>query len=150
MSDVANGTQQVFRLIYASHSSIPSEERSTQLGDIFTTARKNNQRLGVTGALVITEDAFAQTLEGDETVVRGLYDSICADSRHGEVKLLEEDTVPDRTFGRWAMAQVGEDGGADIRLLSNAGKRSIVAAGVDAHVTAEQETVLARMRASLD
>jgi hypothetical protein len=139
----------IFRLIYNSHSCIEGD-RGDALGDIFTTARKNNQRLGVTGALVTTDAGFAQTLEGDESVVRELYDSICRDGRHDQVHLIEAETVADRTFGRWAMAKVAEDGGPDIRLLSNAAKGGIVAAGPDGHVTPEQETVLALMRGSID
>jgi hypothetical protein len=138
--------QQVFRLVYRSHSRIADADRVSELGEIFTTARTNNKRLGVTGALVVTGDAFAQTLEGDEAVVRELYQRICADPRHDDVDLLEDETVGERTFGRWAMARVSEDGGPDLRLLSNAAKGRIVAAAPDVHVTAEQETVLAFMR----
>jgi hypothetical protein len=147
-SSLVSGAMSIFRLIYNSHSRIEGD-RSAALGDIFTTARRNNQRLGVTGALVTTEAGFAQTLEGDEAVVRDLYDSICRDGRHDQVHLLEADTVDDRTFGRWAMAKVAEDGGPDIRLLSNAAKGGIVAAGPDGHVTPEQEAVLGRMRDSI-
>lgn len=146
---MSNPSEPVFRLIYSSHSCIAAEDSKSELGAIFTTARTNNKRLGVTGALVITEDAFAQTLEGDERVVRELYDGICHDPRHERVTLLAEETVDDRTFGRWAMARVSEDGGPDIRLLSNAAKGSIVAASPDAHITPEQETVLAFMRNSI-
>ena len=70
----------VFRLIYRSHSCVAAEDERSELGDIFTTARSNNKRLGVTGALVITGDAFAQALEGDEAVVRELYTRICGDA----------------------------------------------------------------------
>lgn len=138
----------VFRLIYRSHSRVAAGDERSELGDIFTTARRNNKRLGITGALVVTEGAFVQTLEGDETAVRELYDGIRGDSRHDDVVLLAEETVADRTFGRWAMAKVAEDGGPDIRLLSNATKGTIVAASPDAHVTPEQETLLAFMRRS--
>ena len=153
MSDVTdnaeNQSEHVFRLIYNSHSLIAQEDGTSELGDIFTTARRNNKRLGVTGALVISEGAFAQALEGDEAVVRELYEHISHDERHERVTLLEADAVEGRTFGRWAMAKVAEDGGPDIRLLSNASKGRIVAAGTDGHVTPEQETVLAYMRESL-
>jgi hypothetical protein len=142
-------SERVFRLIYSSHSRIAEGEAKAELGAIFTTARRNNKRLGVTGALVITGDAFAQTLEGDEVVVRELYESICGDSRHDRVTLLDEETVDGRTFGRWAMAQVSEDGGPDIRLMSNADKGKIVAASPDSHVTPDQETVLGFMRDSI-
>jgi len=144
-----NDSQRVFRLIYRSHSCIAPDGNATELGDIFTTARRNNKRLGVTGALVITDDTFAQTLEGDEAVVRELYESICSDPRHKDVTLLKAETVEGRTFGRWAMAKVAADGGPDIRLLSNASKGTIVLAGSDGHVTPEQESVLALMRESI-
>jgi hypothetical protein len=139
----------VFRLIYNSHSRIAPDQSSSELGDIFTTARRNNRRLGITGALVVTDDAFVQALEGDESAVRALYNSICRDSRHDRVTVLEEGLVDGRTFGRWAMAKVAEDGGPDIRLLSNASRGGIVAAGADHHVTPEQEQLLTSMRGSV-
>lgn len=143
----AHETQPVFQLIYRSQSRIPSDQRRVELGDVFTTARRNNQRLGVTGALMVSDDSFVQTLEGDEPVVRDLYARIAEDARHGQVALLKEEFVGERTFGRWAMAKVSEDGGSDIRLLSNATKGVIVAVpGADPAITAEQEAVLASMR----
>ena len=146
---MSNGAQHVFRLVYRSQSRIDAGESKTELGGIFTTARRNNKQLGITGALVITDDAFAQALEGDETAVRDLYATIRQDPRHENVTLLEEGTVEQRVFGRWAMAKVAEDGGPDIRVMSNAGKGSLVATSPDAHVTPEQETVLAVMRDSI-
>jgi hypothetical protein len=144
-----NESQPVFRLIYSSHSRIAPERARTELGEIFDTARRNNRELGVTGALVVADDWFAQTLEGDESVVRKLYEEIATDSRHEQVTLLQATNVEDRTFGRWAMARVSEDGGPDIRLLSNAKAGRIVEAGADHHISPEQETVLAFMRGSV-
>ena len=146
MSDVA---APVFRLIYSSRSRIAPGDARTELGDVFTVARRNNRRLGITGALVITGDAFAQALEGEESAVRDLYERICRDDRHEQVTLLEAETVEDRVFGRWAMARVGESDGPDIRLMSNADRGVIVAAGPDEHVTPEQESVLGFMRSSI-
>ena len=141
-------TQPVFQLIYRSENRVPSDQRRVELGDVFTTARRNNKRLGVTGALLVSDDSFVQTLEGDEPVVRELYARIAEDARHEQITLLKEEFVGERTFGRWAMAKVSEDGGSDIRLLSNAQKGVIVAVtGADpAAITAEQEAVLASMR----
>lgn len=144
-----NEPQSVFRLMYSSHSLIGSDQRTTELGEIFTTARRNNKRLGVTGALVVSGDSFVQTLEGDEQVVRELYATISQDARHDEVKTLEEQVVETRAFGRWAMAKVADDGGSDIPLLSNASKGVIVAARAKTVITPEQETVLASMRSSI-
>ena len=138
----------VFRLIYRSRSKLASEDRAGELGGIFTIARRNNKGLGITGALLVTEHAFAQTLEGDEHAVRGLFERIERDPRHESISVLEE-RVAERLFGRWAMAQVAETGGSDIRLLSNASRGQIVAAGPDSHVTPEQERVVGFMRESL-
>jgi hypothetical protein len=145
-----NETERVFRLIYSSHSTIEPDRCTTELGQIFTTARRNNRELGVTGALVVADDWFAQTLEGDETVVRKLYDEIAGDARHEQVKLLETKEVSGRTFGRWAMARVSADGGPDIRLLSNARAGTIVDAGADHHISSDQESVLAFMRGAIE
>ncbi|MGA9858329.1 MAG: BLUF domain-containing protein [Solirubrobacteraceae bacterium] len=148
--DTEHDNEPVFRLIYSSHSRIPAADTPSELGEIFTTARRNNRALGVTGALVVSEDAFSQALEGDEQVVRDLYARIGEDPRHEHVTLLRAETVPGRTFGRWAMAKVAADGGPDIRLLSNAQRQTIVAAGADHHVTPDQESVLSFMRDSVD
>jgi hypothetical protein len=149
MPEANDSTGPVFRLVYSSRSRIDADERRTELGAIFTFARRNNRALGITGALIVTGDAFAQTLEGDETAVRELFDRIKDDARHDEVTLLQGDTVDARVFGRWAMAEVSGTGGPDTRLLSNADRGTIVAAGPDERVTPEQEPVLAFMRESI-
>lgn len=146
MNDTVVTPEPVFRLIYRSHSLIDEEQSRTTLGEIFTTARRNNKRAGVTGALVTTDASFVQALEGDEAVVRELYATICRDPRHDGLSILTEEVVEERVFGRWAMARVSADGSPDIRLLSNAKKSVIVAAPADPSVTPEQENVLAFMR----
>ena len=139
----------VFRLIYRSHSVVASEESGGELGAIFTTARRNNKELGITGALLTTDRAFAQTLEGEEQAVRDLYRRIEGDPRHESITVLEEGDVDGRVFARWAMAKIAEDGGPDIRLMSNASRGQIVAAGPDSHVTPEQQQIIGFMRESL-
>ena len=138
----------VFRLVYRSHSLIAPEDRSTQLASIFTTARQSNRGRGITGALIVTEGAFVQALEGEESEVRDLFDTIRADGRHSDVSVLQEGSAA-RTFGRWAMAQVSARGSADIRLLSNARRGEIVTAGKDPSITSAQEEVLAFMRGEI-
>ncbi len=48
----------LYRLVYRSHSRIPSEDRKAVLGEIFDVARAKNKALGVTGALLITDHYF--------------------------------------------------------------------------------------------
>lgn len=149
MTETAAGDSgPVFRLIYRSHSRIGTTERKQQLGEIFSAARSANKKLGVTGALLISDDQFVQTLEGPGPAVRDLYAKIGKDRRHEHVELLESGDVPGRVFGRWAMAKVAADGEPDIPLLANVDKGGISPAQ-PRPVTEAQEAVLGVMRQSL-
>jgi len=149
MTETAAGNSgAVFRLIYRSHSRIGAAERKQQLGGIFTVARSSNKKLGVTGALLITDDEFVQALEGAEPVVRDLYAKIGKDRRHEHVELLASGDVPGRVFGKWAMAKVAADGEPYIPLLANVDKGGISPAQ-PRPATEAQEAVLGLMRQSL-
>jgi hypothetical protein len=111
----------MFRLVYRSHSRIAQDERNVVLAQIFNVARANNKAVGVTGALLITDHYFVQALEGEESVVRSLYENISGDQRHENVELVDERSVDSRIFSRWAMAQVSAAGNADIPLHSTEG-----------------------------
>lgn len=133
----------VFRIIYRSHSQIPQDQRSAVLGEIFSTARTNNKAVGVTGALLITDHYFVQALEGEESVVRSLYERISADERHNNVTLVDEQSVDARIFSRWAMAQVSASGHADIPLHTTEGK---IKRAAHQTTTREQDSMLKYMR----
>ena len=106
----------MYRLVYRSHSRISQDERNVVLGQIFNIARTKNKAVGVTGALLITDHYFVQTLEGEEAVVRSLYERISGDHRHENVTVMDEGPVDARVFSRWAMAEVSTAGDADIPL----------------------------------
>jgi hypothetical protein len=146
MTETAAGNSgPVFRLIYRSRSRIGAAERKYQLGKIFSVARSSNKKLGVTGALLISDDEFVQALEGPEPVVRNLYLKISKDKRHEHLELLESGDVSGRVFGRWAMAKVAADGEPDIPLLTNVDKGGISPAQPRPSTEA-QEAVLDVMR----
>jgi hypothetical protein len=132
--------------MYRSVNRIPAGERKAELGRLFTQARSRNKARQVTGALLLSGDSFVQVLEGDEAVVRGLYDTIAGDPRHGSVTLLEAAVVPQRRFARWAMARVSDDEERDIPLIAHVDGIS-PAAGRP--TTPEQEEVLEVMRDAL-
>jgi Sensors of blue-light using FAD len=144
----AGGSGPVFRLIYRSRSRIGAAKRQHELGEIFSTARSSNKKLGVTGALLITDEEFVQTLEGPEPVVRELYTKIYKEKRHEHLEVLESGDVSGRVFGRWAMAKVAADGEPDIPLLTNVDKGGISPAQPRPSTEA-QETILDVMRQSL-
>jgi hypothetical protein len=135
----------VFRLIYRSHDLIPAADRKAELGRLFTGARSNNKGRDITGALLLHGDYFVQTLEGDETAVRGLFEHIQHDSRHDSVQVLETGTVAARTFARWSMARVSEaEDETDINLISH--RDGIADAASRGGMTDDQEVVLGLMR----
>jgi hypothetical protein len=123
MHDTTDGagapSAETFRLMYLSHDLIDPEDSKRALGALFSQARTNNKKRNITGALLVTGETFIQTLEGDEQVVRAVYDRICQDKRHDGVQLLETGTVPERVFGHWSMARVSEDGEPDIPLIAH-------------------------------
>ena len=138
----APGPGNVFRLIYRSRNLIPPEDRKAELGTLFSTARSNNKKQGITGALLVHGDWFAQVLEGDEAPVRALFTRIEQDGRHDNVSVLASGPA-DRVFGRWAMARGSAEGEPDIPLIAH---RDGIAPAADRGTSPEQEAVLAIMR----
>ncbi len=79
------------------------------LGTIMTVSRRNNKKLGVTGALCYSPRGFLQVLEGPANTVNELYRRIVMDKRHSMVTLLEYNPVPHRDFEHWSMAYIRAD-----------------------------------------
>lgn len=90
----------VTQLIYTSQ---PFGFDGAILAGILTTARRNNPRLGITGALICRDDVYLQLLEGDAGSIDALFARIARDDRHLEVILLNRAEVADRVFPAWAM-----------------------------------------------
>ena len=143
MTDTTGTPGPAHRLIYRSHSRIDPADRAAALADIFREARSHNEAVGITGALLITDHWFVQALEGDAPEVQSLYDRISRDPRHENVTLIEADSVPERVFSRWAMAQVSASGQADIPLEATDGGLHTVAGE---RLSREQTAVLKLMR----
>lgn len=133
----------VFRLIYRSRSCIPAAISNTELSQIFSVSRHNNTASGITGALMMHDNWFAQVLEGPEGEVRALYARIKLDPRHEAVELKDEGMMAEHMFGRWAMAEVKDQGEQDVPLLATT---KGLAEGAPWRITAAQETVLTQLR----
>lgn len=145
MDDVARPDGVVYRLVYRSRSVIPEQERRAELGRLFTAARSHNKKRGITGALLLLDDCFVQTLEGDEGEVQALLARIRADSRHDALEVLETGLVDSRVFGRWSMAKVAdEQDQPDLPLIAHV--KGISPAAPRGDSTPDQEAVLQVMR----
>ena len=73
------------------------------LNGILMSARRNNPRHGITGALICRPDVYIQLLEGPRLAVEGLFKAIQRDHRHLEVTPCLSRPAEARTFPNWAM-----------------------------------------------
>lgn len=83
------------QLIYSSQ---PFGFDELVLGGILTIARKNNERDGITGALICREDLYLQLLEGGESEVIQAFNRILRNDRHAHVVKRWSGDVEDRLF----------------------------------------------------
>jgi len=65
--------------------------------------RSNNERLGITGCLLLAGRCFAQVLEGERAAVQTLARRIAADPRHRELRVVSEGSRAEREYVGWAM-----------------------------------------------
>ena len=94
----------LIQLTYASRTSktlIPED-----LKFILASSQRNNARVGVTGALCMTNGIFLQQLEGDRSAVNSLYHRILLDPRHRDPAILDFAEIPARKFTQWSMGSL--------------------------------------------
>ncbi len=97
------------RLVYYSANLItgPASQLRAEVDHILAASRRNNELVGVTGALMFSAGYFGQVLEGPQAAIETTFERIQQDPRHGDVALLEFAPIPERAFQSWAMAFVG-------------------------------------------
>jgi hypothetical protein len=94
----------LIRLIYISHA---ADTLTPETADaILQTAHVRNTKNDITGVLCQGQGMFLQALEGERAKVTGLYARIFADPRHRNVELIHCESIEQRRYGQWSMAQV--------------------------------------------
>ncbi len=118
MSTPEDDTGPFLQLTYFSRSLVGTrpDAVASAIWAIETRSCRFNAQAGITGALYYSGPHFAQVLEGPREVVLPLIAAIAADTRHTDVTIVQEETVPARTFGGWAMAYVDGTSEEIIRL----------------------------------
>ena len=91
----------LFQLVYASRSAIKVTPEIVQ--DILSSCEANNNILKISGILNYRNGRFMQLLEGGETDVRKLFDSIARDARHTDIQVLYEGHGAANRMSLWAM-----------------------------------------------
>jgi hypothetical protein len=94
----------IFRLFYVSRATRPLANGSIR--SILQVARRNNDRLDITGCLLFSGQYFAQILEGRREVVSTLADRIADDDRHCNVRFVPLASSDRRDYASWSMGYV--------------------------------------------
>ena len=92
----------MFSLIYRSvaRESFIESDIYKMLSD----ARDFNAEHHITGCLLYHDRKFLQLLEGEKSLVIGLFNAIEFDPRHHKIAVLKTEDRQDRIFDRWSMA----------------------------------------------
>ena len=94
-------------VLYVSRASLPPEDTMLSVEALVGEARRRNQALHITGALIFTGHHFAQLVEGPAEQVDRLMASIMQDSRHRSVRQFDEQPADRRLFPEWSLAYSG-------------------------------------------
>jgi hypothetical protein len=133
----AESPGKLIRILYYSRANITgstTDIASAYVG-ILATAQKNNSRVGITGALMVSGGRFAQILEGPAVAVRNTFERIKLDPRHRYPTILKVEPVEGRMFGAWAMGLAGTCPGESVPLSAAASLDHAVTNPTDASDT---------------
>jgi hypothetical protein len=99
----------LYTLAYLSQANFDESDPdlSVAVSDILAASRRNNQRIGVTGALLLSNGWFAQILEGPAEAVEEIFETVQCDSRHRNAKVLYYKPLERRNFPQWSMGFSG-------------------------------------------
>lgn len=98
------------RLVYVSRARLPLAGTAgsihPEVGRILRQSRRNNPRRGLVGALFFRDECFFQCLEGESSELDRLLETLRADERHHDLKVLSRGPVAQLSFERWSMKYV--------------------------------------------
>ncbi|GAA0661538.1 BLUF domain-containing protein [Rheinheimera tangshanensis] len=96
-----NAEANLYQLVYISERYRADGDQV--INDIKLQAESNNQKLNITGALLFNDRYFLQYIEGEFNAINSLYNTICNDPRHNNVRLLLRKEIAERDFSRWSL-----------------------------------------------
>lgn len=108
----------LYRLVYASKNLLQGPEAgvTAEVRQILDASQRNNEAVGVTGALMFNAGSFAQVLEGPRAGVEATFERIQRDLRHSDVTVLQCGPTESRGFANWSMAFVGQSANGQARF----------------------------------
>jgi len=95
---------ELYSLVYFSRSTVEPGRVEAEIRSILDSARRQNSKRDVTGALLFSRGFFAQVLEGPLSSIQSTLEKIRTDTRHTDVSVLNCRPVAKRSFASWSMA----------------------------------------------
>lgn len=102
MNASADHQNELVSLVYVSSSRRHLDD--PEILEILRTSQKNNARRDITGMLLYKEGNFLQVLEGSDTAVAELMETLERDDRHRGLIVLSKKPIHERQFPNWSMA----------------------------------------------
>ena len=96
-----HGEHIILRMTYISRYN--NDNLNGEVTRILEQAQKNNERNGITGALVFNHNYFLQSIEGARPVINGLLRKLVQDERHHSLQIVECREVEQRQWNKWSM-----------------------------------------------
>ena len=95
------------QIVYISRASIPVASNAAEVGPevskILRKSRINNRAKNIVGALYFGNGYFFQCLEGDESTLMALYETLKKDPRHTDLQIISMTPISTRSFDEWEM-----------------------------------------------
>jgi hypothetical protein len=88
-------------LIYASRSTESFHEH--EIPELLQQVRLANAKQQITGMLLYIGGSFLQVLEGPPELVDAVFTKLHSDKRHGQLRLIAREPLPERAFEGWTM-----------------------------------------------
>lgn len=96
-----HGEHIILRLTYISRYN--NDNPNGEVTRILAQAQQNNERNGITGALVFNHNYFLQSIEGARPVINELLRKLVKDERHNSLQVIECCEVEQRRWSKWSM-----------------------------------------------
>ncbi|MBD2769124.1 BLUF domain-containing protein [Hymenobacter sp. BT664] len=91
----------VYQVLY--RSTATSHLTNQELLALLEQARRYNVAHQITGLLLYSEGQFVHAIEGQEDIIKSLFERIQQDPRHHRIETVTEGWWPARRFGEWSM-----------------------------------------------
>jgi len=120
-------------IVYTSEYTGDPLNFDADLLSIVTSAKRNNQKRNVTGAIFYHQGRFLEFVEGTKRNVRGLIVRIQRDPRHRNMQFLFDEAIETRGFSEWHLDvfQLSSHEPLDanvLKVIGDAYKRNFVTA----------------------